>query len=69
MHSPTHHGTTIEPLLRVNDVCAALAITRSTLYKLVRSGELVPTFVSSRARFEAEEVRDYIRRNRRDRER
>jgi excisionase family DNA binding protein len=64
VHSRAHNGTTIEPLLKVNDVCAALAVGRSTLYRLVREHQLVPTFVGSRARFEVDEIRDYIRRNR-----
>jgi len=69
MHATAHANTTtqgIEPLLTVNEVCAALGVTRSTVYKLVREHELVPTFVGSRARFEPEEIRNFIQRHRRD---
>ena len=67
MHKPAHGGAVIEPLLSVNQVCDMLGVTRSTVYKLVREQEIVPTFVGARARFEAGELRDFVRRNRRER--
>jgi excisionase family DNA binding protein len=67
----THGGSTLaparpEPLLTINDTCAWLAICRHTLYNLVRRGELEPLRVGERLRFEPNEIRDYLRRNRRD---
>jgi hypothetical protein len=59
---------TVEPLLSVRQACAVLNIARSTLYGLVRRGELVPTYVASVPRFEAGELRDFVVRNRRRRE-
>ena len=50
---PRTVAAVVEPLLTVAQVCTALSIGRSTLYELVRAGELVPTYCGgSRPRFE-----------------
>jgi excisionase family DNA binding protein len=67
-----HHGTTqydsdrsaIEPLLTLSTVCGVLAVSKQTVYRLVRQGELRPTRVGDRLRFEPEDVRDYVSRHR-----
>jgi excisionase family DNA binding protein len=51
-------------LLTIREVCSALRVSRGTVHNLVRRGELVPSYVGSLPRFEAEEVRDYVRRHR-----
>jgi excisionase family DNA binding protein len=67
-----HVGTTpysadrlpLEPLLTITAVCNLLAISKQTLYRLIRAGELKPTRVGDRLRFEPEDVRAYVERNR-----
>jgi excisionase family DNA binding protein len=67
-----HHGTTgyspvraaLEPLLTVAAVCRLLAVSKQTVYRLVRAGELKPTRVGDRLRFEPDDVRDYLERHR-----
>jgi excisionase family DNA binding protein len=67
---PGEHSDTaaIEPLLSVADVCRALGVSRGTVYNLVRSGELVPSYCAgSHPPLEPGELRDLIRRRRRSR--
>jgi excisionase family DNA binding protein len=67
-----HHGTTeyeagtttLSPLLTVNAVCGLLAVSRQTLYRLIHAGELNPTRVGERLRFEPADVRTYLERHR-----
>jgi excisionase family DNA binding protein len=56
--------TTLEPLLTVAAVCGLLAVSRQTVYRLIRAGELHPSRVGERLRFVPEDVRDYLERNR-----
>ena len=58
---------TIEPLLEVAEVLRVLRCSRPTLYRLIREGELAPTYVRSRPRFHPQDVRGYLRRSRRTR--
>jgi excisionase family DNA binding protein len=66
------HGTTgyaanrapLEPLLTVGDVCQLLAVSKPTVYRLLQAGELHPSRVGERLRFEPEDVRGYLKRNR-----
>jgi excisionase family DNA binding protein len=68
----THRETTayassrmpLEPLLTVAAVCELLGISKVTLYRLIRAGELKPTRVGERLRFEPDDVRAYLERNR-----
>lgn len=55
---------TLAPLLTVNQVAAVLGISRPTVYALVRRGELRPTRVGERLRFDQDDIRAYIERNR-----
>jgi excisionase family DNA binding protein len=55
---------TLEPLLRVIDVSRTIQRSRTTVYELVRSGELHPFRMGARLRFTADDVRDYIERQR-----
>jgi excisionase family DNA binding protein len=50
--------------MTVNAVCALLSVSRHTLYRLVNRGELVPTRIGERLRFEASDVRGLIERGR-----
>jgi excisionase family DNA binding protein len=55
-----------EPLLTVDELRVLLRVSRSTLYELVRSGELRPIRVGERLRFEPDAVREYLDRERED---
>ena len=51
----------LEPLLTIREVCAALAISRQTLYRLLKTGDLVAIRVSqSSPRFRPSEIQDYL---------
>jgi excisionase family DNA binding protein len=54
----------LEPLLTVADVCKLLAVSKQTLYRLLRAGELTPSRVGDRLRFRPDDVRAYLERNR-----
>jgi excisionase family DNA binding protein len=51
-------------LLQVNDVAGQLAISRDSVYRLVRSGELPSFRVGERLRFRQTDVDSYVERNR-----
>lgn len=51
-------------LLRVNDVAGQLAISRDSVYRLVRSGELPSFRVGERLRFRQTDVDSYVEENR-----
>lgn len=54
----------LEPLLTVQGVCDVLRVSKPTLYRLIRGGELVPIRVSRSPRFAPAEVRAYLERHR-----
>ena len=63
------HGTAgytpeLEPLLTVASTCHLLRVSRQTVYRLVRAGQLNPTRVGERLRFEPSDLRDYLERGR-----
>lgn len=55
----------IDPLrlLTVNQLADLLAISRDSVYRLVRAGKLPSILVGDRIRFRAVDVDDYLRRN------
>ncbi|MFN0154675.1 MAG: helix-turn-helix domain-containing protein [Gaiella sp.] len=55
-------GQTLEPLLSVNDTAALLRTTRSTVYELIRSGDLRPVRVGRRLRFRPADIETYLSR-------
>jgi excisionase family DNA binding protein len=55
---------TPERLLTVRVVCELLDVSKQTVYRLVNSGELKPTRIGQRLRFEASEVASLIERGR-----
>ena len=57
-------STALEPLLTVNAACSVLAVSRQTLYRLIRRGELHPSRVGERLRFRPDDLRDYLERGR-----
>ena len=58
------HESTQSHLLTVNDAAAYLNVERSTLYRLIRDGELVPTLrVGHRWRFRIEQLDAYAERD------
>ena len=56
--------TDLEALLTVSRVCDVLRVSRPTLYRLVRRGELRPTRVGDRLHFMPSEIREYLERSR-----
>jgi len=57
--------TALEPLLTLAAVCEILGVSKPTLYRLIRGGELVPLRVGHSPRFAPEDVRTYLERQRR----
>jgi excisionase family DNA binding protein len=57
----------LEPLLTINEVAAVLSISRDKVYVLMRSGALQPIRVGHHARFDPQDVRDYIEHQREER--
>jgi putative molybdopterin biosynthesis protein len=64
VHKPTAYGSPRSALLTVNAVAELLAISRDSVYRLVRQGELVPYRVGERLRFRPEEIDAYLERSR-----
>jgi excisionase family DNA binding protein len=54
----------LEPLLTNGDVCELFGISKPTLYRLIRSGDLVPIRVSRSLRFRPTDIRAYLERHR-----
>ncbi|MGE5274419.1 MAG: helix-turn-helix domain-containing protein [Verrucomicrobiota bacterium] len=50
------------PLLTINDVARQLAISRDSVYRLVRSGALAPLRVGERLRFRPSDIEAYLAR-------
>ena len=51
-------------LLTIADLSDLLRVSRSTIYELIRRGELVPIRVSERIRFSPEDIDAYVERRR-----
>ncbi len=58
------HRSLRDPLLRFNEVCALLVVSRKTLYEIIAAGELTPIRVGRRQRFAPTDVHAYLERNR-----
>ncbi len=50
--------------MTVTAVCGLLGISKQTVYRLIRAGELRPTRVGDRLRFEPDDVRAFVERHR-----
>ncbi|MHB8470000.1 MAG: helix-turn-helix domain-containing protein [Gaiellaceae bacterium] len=50
--------------LSIDESAQVLGVSRATLYRIIRAGDLRPTRVGARARFELQDLRDYIERRR-----
>jgi excisionase family DNA binding protein len=59
----SYDADTTSRLLTINDVAFRLAISRDSVYRLVRTGGLVPLKVGSRLRFRIADVEEYVARN------
>src|SRR5690348_337407 len=60
---PDTHGEELkglEPLLSIDDVARLLRVSESSVYRLVRSGDLARVKVGGRTLFEPRAVRDLI---------
>jgi excisionase family DNA binding protein len=62
--APPYEGLRTPPLLTINDVAHQLAISRDSVYRLVRSGSLIPSRVGERLRFRPEDIEAYLERRR-----
>lgn len=64
----SHRLTTAEdvvvPLLSLNEVAQLLSVSRPTVYRLIRSGELPAIRVGERLRFDQADVQSYLERHR-----
>ena len=58
--SPAGIGTGVKALLRPEDVAEALAVSKVTVYRLARSGELASIRIRGQVRFRPEAVEDYL---------
>lgn len=56
----------LEPLMSPAEVGEWLSISRRTVYDLESDGEIEGVQVGGQVRFERSEIRDFIRRNRRE---
>jgi len=56
--------TELEPLLTFEAVCRLLGVSKPTLYRIVRSGELPAIRVSQSPRFARDDIRAYLERHR-----
>ena len=54
----------LEPLMTVQGVCDVLGVSKPTLYRIIRVGELAPIRVSRSPRFAPADVRAYLERHR-----
>jgi excisionase family DNA binding protein len=52
------------PLMTVRGVTDVLGVSRQTVYRLIRAGELVPIRVSQSPRFRPADIEAYLERNR-----
>jgi excisionase family DNA binding protein len=63
--SPSAYATAqIVPVLSVNEAAAVLGIERSTVYRLLRAGELEAVRVGSRKKFRPRDIEAYLERDR-----
>jgi excisionase family DNA binding protein len=58
------HRSELEPPLTARQCWELLQISKNTLYRLIRDGELQPTYVGHSPRFLRDDVRAYLERNR-----
>ncbi len=63
-HQTTGYPPVGSGLLTVNEVAALLRVSRFSIYRLVRQGDLVPYRVGDRMRFRPEEVDGYLEKTR-----
>jgi excisionase family DNA binding protein len=65
LHTETpYRGPATPPLLTINDVAHQLAISRDSVYRLMRSGVLPSFRVGERFRFRQEDLEAYLERGR-----
>lgn len=58
--TPRQFPGELEPLLSIAEVRAVLRVSESTLYRLMRSGEIVPVRIGGRTLFSPKAVRQFI---------
>jgi excisionase family DNA binding protein len=61
-HEPTGYSALRAPLLTVDETAAFLGVARSTVFRLIRNGELRPVRVGQRHRFRPEDLDAYLER-------
>lgn len=63
-HQATAYAELRRPLLSVNEVARLLGISRDSVYRMTRRGELRPYRVGERLRFGADEIAELLERSR-----
>ena len=56
-------ASSLRPLLTINATCAVLDISRPTLYRLMKAGQLRSVRVGTRPRFRPEDIEAYLKRD------
>lgn len=64
MHAQAYESLRLAPVLSINEAAAVLGVERSTIYRLLRTGELQAIRVGQRRRFRPEDIDAYLERNR-----
>jgi excisionase family DNA binding protein len=59
-----HGRPSVESLLTINQTAATLGIARSSVYRLLRDGQLNAVRVGERVRIEPHAIREYLTRHR-----
>ncbi|MET0937812.1 MAG: helix-turn-helix domain-containing protein [Gaiellaceae bacterium] len=59
-------ATVASQLLTIGDVQGLLRVSRTTVYELIRRGDLVPIRVGQRFRFSPVDIRAYLERSRQE---
>jgi excisionase family DNA binding protein len=63
-HFSTGGYRSLWPVLSVNEAARVLGVERSTIYRLLRTGELQAVRVGKRRKFRPEDLDAYLERNR-----
>lgn len=60
MHAESSGGTAAPSLLTVSEAADALRLSRTSLYRLINSGELRPVRINRRVLFDVNDLRELV---------